>query len=30
MIIKFLINESVDAHEIHARVSGQFGEQTDA
>jgi hypothetical protein len=28
VIIKFLTNESVDAHEIHTRLSAQFGEQT--
>jgi hypothetical protein len=30
LIIKFLTNESVDAHEIHTRPSAQFGGQTDA
>jgi hypothetical protein len=29
-IIKFLTNESVDAHEIHMRLSAPFAEQTDA
>jgi hypothetical protein len=28
VITKFLTNESVDAHEIHARLNGQFPEQT--
>jgi hypothetical protein len=27
LIIKFLKNESVDAHEIHMRLSAQFGGQ---
>jgi hypothetical protein len=28
VIIKFLINEFIDAHEIHTRLSAQSGEQT--
>jgi hypothetical protein len=28
VVIKFLTNESVDAHEIHTRLSAQPGEQT--
>jgi hypothetical protein len=28
VIIKFLTNKSVDAHEIHTRLSALFGEQT--
>jgi hypothetical protein len=28
VIVKFLTNESVGAHEIHARSTAQFGEQT--
>jgi hypothetical protein len=30
VIIKFLTNESVDAHEIHARLNAEFGEKTHA
>jgi hypothetical protein len=30
VIVKFLTNEFVDAHEIHTRLSAQFNEQTDA
>jgi histone-lysine N-methyltransferase SETMAR len=30
VIIKFLIKESADGHEIHTRLSAQFGEQTNA
>jgi hypothetical protein len=28
IIIKFLTNESVEAHEIHMRLNAEFGAQT--